>query len=207
MNDLLSVVSVDVLALTYDPTTRRVLLGLYRRPDEPFAGQLCLPGVVLHSGERLAGAGRRALLKLGLVEPDVLRQVHTFDEPLRDPRGPSLSVALCAVLAWPAAGASGAVFIPVGGDALPRLGFDHSDIVRTCLARIGALLWRDLELSKALLPSEFQTVDARAITRDITGVDPSLPNLNRTLDALPGVRRVGQVAEGRGRPVTVRTFD
>ena len=38
MNDLLSVVSVDVLALAYDPDSRHVLLGLHRRPVEPFAG-------------------------------------------------------------------------------------------------------------------------------------------------------------------------
>ena len=94
-----SLVSVDVLALHFDRTSRQVKLGVTIRQWAPFAGQPALPGVLLGDGERLKDAALRALTgKLQLAPATVsgIGQVVTFDEPNRDPRGPTLSVAMWA---------------------------------------------------------------------------------------------------------------
>lgn len=99
MNDasIFSVVSVDAVALAYERENRQILLGVHHRAAPSFEGELALPGVVLRSGERLERAASRAIAKLGLPSPgQALGQLRTFDEPSRDPRGPSLSVAMWA---------------------------------------------------------------------------------------------------------------
>ena len=91
--------SVDVLALRFDRTTRRIELGIAARAQDPFRGQLALPGVLLGLGERLQDAAMRALTgKLGVPTDSVrgIGQLVTFDKPNRDPRGPTLSVAMWA---------------------------------------------------------------------------------------------------------------
>lgn len=179
MTDLLSVVSVDVLCLSYDPAAEQIRLGLVRRDSDPYAGERALPGVTMRAGERLVGAAHRAIAKLTPSLPLALGQLRTFDEPSRDPRGPSLSIAMWAILPELADGT------PL--DAVPPLAFDHSQIVDNCLPMLGKLMLDDLDFTRAILPSPFLTTDARAILRTLTGEDPHMGNLNRALDALPGV--------------------
>src|SRR3546814_10554338 len=71
------------------------------RQAEPYTGQLALPGVLLGAGERLQDAARRAVTtKLGIPDEKILvsGQLTVFDEPNRDPRGPTLSVTMWAVI-------------------------------------------------------------------------------------------------------------
>ena len=101
-----SLVSVDVLALRFSRAARQLELGVAARLWEPFKDQLALPGVLLGDGERLREAALRALTgKLGVADSDVrgVGQVVTFDEPTRDPRGPTLSVAMWATETRPGA--------------------------------------------------------------------------------------------------------
>lgn len=200
-DDLLSVVSVDVLAVRYDPVEATVRFAVPPRGRDPFLGVPSLPGVVLQSGERLADAAGRALAKFTEAEPLALGQLTTFDEPNRDPRGPSLSIAMFAVLPELAADVS----TPIDGP-MPRLGFDHDHIVRTCRSLLNERLWHDLAFTTALLPDPFSTRDARAVVRALSGQEPHLGNLNRVLDALPGVRKTGSTNAGRGRPTTLRSL-
>jgi 8-oxo-dGTP diphosphatase len=202
MNDLLSVVSVDVLALAYNPETQQLRLAVPVRSADPFLGRQALPGVVLGSGERLADAAARALAKFTDASPVVLGQIRTFDEPARDPRGPSLSIAMYAVMPQLDQATSVDVSAP-----LPDLAFDHTQIVKTCLPLLGDKMWRDLGFTKALLPDEFATVDARAIEHALTGEEPHMGNLNRAIDSIAGVQKVGASVRGRGRPTTLRSID
>lgn len=205
MNDIFSVVSVDVLALTYDPTEHRLMLALHRRDRDPFAGRLALPGVVLHSGERLDDGARRACAKVTATAPLALGQLRTFDEPSRDPRGPSLSIAMWATFRHESLEqARQAVLVPT--DAVPGLPFDHDHIVTECVPLLADRLWRDLTFTRTLLPEEFRAADALSVQKALTGVEPHRANLNRTLDSLPGLRRIGTVGAGAGRPSQVRTF-
>jgi ADP-ribose pyrophosphatase YjhB (NUDIX family) len=198
-----SLVSVDVLALCFDRRSRKVSLGVARRGWEPFQAQLALPGVLLGRGERLNVAAVRALTgKLGTRIDVVIGvgQVVTFDEPNRDPRGPTLSVAMWAVVGETAGSASW-----VGLDEVPSLAFDHNRIVRDCRSVLARELWRDPVFSRALTGRRFPTADAVDITGSLTGRAPDRGNLNRTLRSLPGLARTEERISARstGRPSAV----
>jgi 8-oxo-dGTP diphosphatase len=198
-----SLVSVDVLALHFDQRSRHIELGVAARAQDPFRGQLALPGVLLGLGERLRDAALRALTgKLG-VPPEAVTgigQLVTFDRPNRDPRGPTLSIAMWAGVAQPA---ESAVWTSL--DQLPELAFDHQRIVQDCRALLAGALWRDIELSRALTGRRFPTADALDITATLVGRPPDRGNLNRTLRAIPGLHRTQErvAARSTGRPAAV----
>ncbi|KOV77129.1 NUDIX hydrolase [Nocardia sp. NRRL S-836] len=203
-----TLVSVDVIALRFDPDTRAVLLGVAPRAHEPFAGELALPGVLLGKGERLRDATTRAVTgKLGLAEESVTAtgQLATFDEPSRDPRGPTLSIALWATIARPAGDL--AVWTPL--DGVPALAFDHDRIVADCRPLLADRLWRDVAFTAGLLGPEFTTAQALDVTESLTGDRPYPANLGRTMDRVPGLERTTQHASALpkgGRPPLVWRF-
>ncbi|MEV7551195.1 NUDIX domain-containing protein [Amycolatopsis sp. NPDC089917] len=197
-------VSVDVLVVRFAPSTRTVLLGIAPRAAEPFAGELALPGVLLGVGERLRdAAGRAAVTKLGLP-PDALSatgQLATFDEPNRDPRGPTLSVALWATTSPALDDPGNVVWAPL--DEVPPLAFDHDRIVADCRPLLADKLWRDVPFSAGLLGPIFTTAQALDATEALTGDRPYPANLGRTMERVPGLRRTTEHAAALpkgGRP-------
>ncbi|CCH31691.1 NUDIX domain-containing protein [Actinosynnema sp. NPDC047251] len=201
-----TLVSVDVLTLRFDARARAVLLAVAPRGSDPFAGALALPGVLLGRGERLRDAALRAVTgKLGLDGSAVTAtgQLATFDEPSRDPRGPTLSVALWATVD-PAAPASGPIWTPPA--EVPALAFDHDRIVADCRPMLADRLWRDVPFTAGLLGREFTTAQALDVTESLTGDRPYPANLGRTMDRVPGLERTEQHAAALpkgGRPPLV----
>lgn len=196
-----SKVSVDVLTLRYNSKTRHVELAVAPRPTDPYVGKLALPGVTLWEGERLAGAANRAVeSKLGCT----LRahgQLTVFDEPHRDPRGFTLSVAMWGVVDQVPED-SLAQWYPL--DQVPDLAFDHDEIVADCRPLLVERLWRDLAFTRALTGPTFPVSAAVAITREITGQAPDRGNLNRRLASVKGLGVIHRkVVLGRGRPGTL----
>lgn len=194
-------VSVDVITLRYNPESRAVEIAVAPRTREPYLGRLALPGVLLWEGERLAAAAQRAVAeKLGFDHVDALGQLEVFDEPTRDPRGFTLSVAMWAVADGEAEWHS--------IDAVPELAFDHQWIVEHCRPLLSDKLWRDLTFTRALTGPSFPVSSAVAMTHSLAGVAPDRGNLNRRLAAIKGLgvshRRV---VLGRGRPGTLWEWD
>ncbi|ANZ38002.1 DNA hydrolase [Lentzea guizhouensis] len=204
-----TLVSVDVIALRFDPDARAVLLGVAPRAHEPFAGELALPGVLLGRGERLRDATTRAVTgKLGLAEKSITAtgQLATFDEPSRDPRGPTLSIALWATTTRP--GENGHLTW-ARLDDVPALAFDHNRIVADCRPLLADKLWRDVRFTAGLLGREFTTAQALDVTESLTGDRPYPANLGRTMDRVPGLERTTQHASALpkgGRPPLVWRF-
>ncbi|WP_431972162.1 NUDIX hydrolase [Nocardia sp. bgisy134] len=201
-----SVVSVDVVTLRFWPEDAGVTIGIAPRGHEPFTGELALPGVLLGRGERLVAAARRAVhTKLGVPEAAIgaVGQLVTFDEPHRDPRGPTLSIAMWAVVG-PHEGH--ARWVPF--DGAPALAFDHNRIVEASRAVLARLLWKDGIFTRALLGAEFPATRAVELSASLLGARPDPANLNRTLAALPGLERTTERrrTKSTGRPATVWAF-
>ena len=200
-----TLVSVDVIALRFDADARAVFLGVAPRAHDPFAGELALPGVLLGKGERLRDATTRAVTgKLGLAEESITAtgQLATFDEPSRDPRGPTLSIALWATISSP--GQNDLTWTAL--DAVPSLAFDHNRIVADCRPLLADKLWRDVKFTAGLLGREFTTAQALDVTESLTGDRPYPANLGRTMDRVPGLERTAQHASALpkgGRPPLV----
>ncbi|AHH16283.1 putative hydrolase, NUDIX family [Nocardia nova SH22a] len=229
-----SAVSLDVVALRFGADDPTVTFGVAPRRWDPFAGALALPGVLLGRGERLAAAARRAVHdKLGIPHERIraVGQLVTFDEPHRDPRGPTLSIAMWAVLGEPGdasgpgsaggteseeaaeAGESGSKATDLGlrwvsFDDVPALAFDHNMIVGAARTRLAEMLWKDLTFTRALLGDRFPATRAVALSTALTGTRPDPGNLNRTLAALPGLTRTGERTrvKATGRPAAIWAF-
>lgn len=197
-------VSVDAITLRYHGAHRRVEFGLVRRTTEPYCDRLALPGVTLWEGERLAEAAKRAVRKklgLGVV---ALGQLTVFDEPHRDPRGASLSVAMWAV----AEDAEGNGLVEWHSlDDVPELAFDHNQMVTFGRPLLAYRLWRNEAFSRAMTGPEFPVSKAVALTTSLTGTAPDRGNLNRRLSGIPGLRVSRKVVSGRGRPGSLWAWD
>ncbi|WP_280468178.1 NUDIX hydrolase [Nocardia cyriacigeorgica] len=202
-----SAVSVDVVTLRCWGDDEGVRVGIAARDFEPFLGELALPGVLLGRGERLVEAAHRAVrTKLGVPEAAISAagQLITFDEPHRDPRGPTLSIAMWAIVTPHDGPAEWVEF-----DAIPALAFDHNRIVtesRTLLAR---MLWKDVAFTRALAGVEFPATRAVELTTGLGGARPDPANLNRTLATVPGLTRTAERRRIKptGRPAVIWAFD
>lgn len=184
-------ISVDVVAFRRRPLGG-VQAGLVRRSDDPFRGQLALPGVLLSSGETVVRAARRALsVKAGLGGPEAyLRQFGVFDGAARDPRGATLSVAFFAV-----ADPAGALWedVSVQRQIPQRLPFDHSTILDSATQALTQTMWRDVELTRALLGPTFTSTQVLALEPSL-GLPTGRSNLSRWLaanGAAPSVNQSG----------------
>ncbi len=205
-----SSVSVDVVVLRFgSPYPGNLRLAVSPRRREPYTGRLALPGVLLRSGERLQdGARRAAQVKLGIPADAIVDvgQLAVFDEPSRDPRGPTLSVAM-----WAVVGADD--YVPtddvdvhwLGFDEATALAFDHDRIVYHGRRILGGILWRHDRFTRAITGPKFPATFAVEITAELMGSRPDAGNLNRTLKMLPGLERTDERMriQATGRPSVV----
>lgn len=181
-------VSVDVVALRV--VNGEAKYATHERRVAPFAGEHALPGVLLLTGETLAGATWRALReKLGMkIMPSLIQQFGAFDGTNRDPRGATISIGHLAVVAD--AGNADVAWHSVG-DAV-ELPFDHSGIVSAARAELGMRLWVDTKLTRALLGTAFTTRNAIDLTRQLGAQLPEREsNLARWLRTRGGAEHDG----------------
>lgn len=135
------IVTVDVVLFALHTGKLHVVLA--RRPNEPFAGQLALPGGYVHAqqdADALAAALRMLQGKTGIAPP-YLEQLYSFADSARDPRGWSVSLSYFAlvdqaVLRQPGSGTQTQGFELVDVNAVGRLSFDHNRILDVALKRL-----------------------------------------------------------------------
>ncbi len=192
-------VAMDALPVRY--RDERLEFGLAVRQYDPHAGVEALPGVLLLAGEHGPGPVLRAMrTKAGIPEPEVrfTRQLGWFDGTMRDPRSATISLASLVFLE-PGARAGELVWHPL--DDVPRLPFDHTVIVEAARVRLGEILWRDWEVTRALLGEKFTSGTALALGAALESEPYDRPNFRRWLEGT-GVVRVTTDTTGvklRGR--------
>ena len=130
--------TVDCVVFGFDESELKVLL--IQRALDPFKGKWALPGGFVHVDETLDAAARRELAEETGLENVFLEQLYTFGTVNRDPRERVVSVAHYALVkltdhkAKAATDAANAQWFPIS--KLPKLAFDHADIVAAALARL-----------------------------------------------------------------------
>ena len=143
--------AVDVLLFTVRdfwerPRERpRLEIALLTRDRKPFEGRLALPGTILRiepdekgaiDGTDLDAARRVLKDKLGIRAPH-LEQLFTWFTRDVDPRGATTVIAYYAVVPFDHfrdAPPERVQFLPV--DDLPKLAFNHNDIIRRGVERV-----------------------------------------------------------------------
>ncbi len=123
-------VCVDMVVLRKTDNGHEILL--IERGNDPYKGSWALPGGFIEMDEKLEDSAYRELAEETQITQIELRQLKTYGNPLRDPRGRNISVVYGGILI------SGEN--PVAGDdanrvnwfdvkQLPPLAFDHDFII------------------------------------------------------------------------------
>ena len=123
--------TVDCIILKKEENDIELLL--IQRAQEPFKGKWALPGGVVDEDETTEKAAERELTEETGIRTQNLKQLHTFSEPDRDPRGRTVSVVYYAfvernILTKAGDDAAKAEWFPI--NKLPELAFDHSEIIK-----------------------------------------------------------------------------
>jgi 8-oxo-dGTP diphosphatase len=175
--------TVDIVIFTLRDRHLHVLL--VQRADDPYAGLWALPGGFVNIDESLENAACRELDEETGLKPAHLEQLYAYGEPLRDPRGRTVTIAYFALTPTGAAirseggsDARQARWYPWG--ELPRLAFDHSEIIAYALRR----LRYKLEYTAAgfeLLPNEFTLSELQRTYEMILGENLDKRNFRRRI--------------------------
>jgi 8-oxo-dGTP diphosphatase len=120
----------DVAVVAGAPDAARVLL--IRRGNDPHAGRWALPGGFVDERERCEAAARRELFEETGVKVGEVDLLGIYDKPDRDPRGWVVSATYVTridapVPATAADDAAEARWFAL--DGLPRLAFDHDEVL------------------------------------------------------------------------------
>jgi 8-oxo-dGTP diphosphatase len=181
-------VAVDLVILTVREGSLQALL--IERGEEPFEGQLALPGGFVRPNEDLEAAATRELKEETGIEVAHLEQLASYGDPDRDPRMRVVSVAYLALapeLPPPTAGtdAAAADWYSVSGLIRRRLAFDHKLILRDALERARAKL-EYTTLATAFCSAEFTISDLREVYEAIWGEPLDPRNFSRKVLSTEG---------------------
>jgi 8-oxo-dGTP diphosphatase len=149
-------VTVDCIVFGLDETDLKILL--IQRDIEPFAGRWALPGGFVKLDETLEQSALRELEEETGLSKVFLEQLYTFGNPGRDPRERVVTVAYYALVklldhkVQAATDARNAAWFAV--DDMPKLCFDHAEIVSVGLKRLQGKV-RYQPIGFELLPPKF----------------------------------------------------
>lgn len=202
--------TVDCVIFGLDESHQLKVL-LIQRAHDPFEGQWALPGGFVDMGEGLEQAALRELEEETGVKDVFIEQLYTFGEPGRDPRGRVVSVAYFALVnleEHPVAASSDARKVRwFETSQLPRLAFDHEQIMQAAIARLRAKV-RYQPIGFELLPEIFTLFQLQKLYETILGVEELNKRNFRTRILKMGVlKEVGKQEGVAHRPAKLYCFD
>lgn len=202
--------TVDCIIFGLDASlTLKVLL--IQRGHDPFEGQWALPGGFVDMEEDLEAAALRELEEETGVKDVYIEQLYTFGAPGRDPRGRVVSVAYYALVNLedhPVQANSDARNVEwYDVTDLPKLAFDHDDIMDTAIKRLRAKM-RYQPLGFELLPEQFTLPQLQQLYETVLGVAEINKRNFRTKILKMGIlEEVGKQTNVAHRPATLYRFD
>jgi 8-oxo-dGTP diphosphatase len=201
--------TVDCVVFGFDESELKVLL--IQRALDPFKGKWALPGGFVHVDETLDDAARRELAEETGLENVFLEQLYTFGTVKRDPRERVVSVAHFALVklsdykAKAATDAAKAEWFPIS--ELPKLAFDHADIVVAALARLQGKV-RYQPVGFELLPPKFTLSDLQHLYEAILGTELDKRNFRKKVLGFELLVALNETQmSGRHRPAQLFRFD
>ena len=150
--------TVDCVIFGYEASASSLKVLLIRRKLPPFEGAWSLPGGFVQMEESVEAAAMRELKEETGVADVFLEQLYTFGAVERDPRDRVVSVAYYALVSLQrhplqaATDASDAQWFELS--ALPKLGFDHTEILGCAVERLRRKI-RYEPIGFELLPETF----------------------------------------------------
>lgn len=202
------IVAVDAVVFSIIDDTLHVLL--IKTNKEEFKGHWAIPGALVAPQESLDDAVTRVLKeKTGLTDI-FTEQLATFGAVNRDPFGRVISVAYMAMVH---ADRHTLTTTDEYDDVdwhkvsdLPRLAYDHNEIIATAVERLRAKL-AYTNIVHNILPQEFTLTDLQKVYEIILGKALDKRNFRKKLLSLGLVTKTNKMRTGeRSRPAALYTF-
>ena len=202
-------IAVDCVVFGLDDASLKVLL--IQRKITPFLHAWALPGGFVRVDETLDEAARRELQEeTGVVEV-YLEQLYSFGAIDRDPRERVVTVAYYALAKLSdhriraATDAMGVGWFAL--DELPRLAFDHDQILAVARDRLRGKV-RYAPVGFELLPSRFSLTQLQHLYEIILGTELDKRNFRKKILALDFLVETDEVEQGvRHRAARLYRFD
>lgn len=204
-------VTVDAIVFGYNQESGISVL-LIKRKIEPFLHQWALPGGFVLDHETLEEAVKRELREEAGISIDYLEQLFTFGRPDRDPRARIISIAYFGLVR------SGDFTLFASTDAaeakwfniydLPKLAFDHSEIIEKAIGRLRAKIVYE-PVGFELLDRKFLFSDLEQLYMKLLGHDIDRRNFKRKIMSLGLVIELPEKSPSTsaGRPGKLYSFD
>jgi 8-oxo-dGTP diphosphatase len=201
--------AVDCVVFGLDENDLKVVL--IQRKLQPFQHTWALPGGFVRIGETLDEAARRELEEEAGVTDVFLEQLYTFGALDRDPRERVVSVAYYALAKLSdhriraATDAVGVGWFSL--DDLPKLAFDHADVVARAHERLRGKV-RYAPIGFELLPPRFSLTQLQRLYEIILGTDLDKRNFRKKILAMDLLVETDEVEQGvRHRAARLYKFD
>ena len=132
-------VTADCVVITKENKPKVLLI---QRGNEPFKGQWAFPGGFMNMDETTEQCAVRELEEETGLKVSNIQQIGAYSKVDRDPRGRTVTVAYLALIEKPEAvkgldDAAKAQWFPIS--ALPKLAFDHEEIMKDAKKLISLL--------------------------------------------------------------------
>ena len=201
--------AVDCVVFGVDEGDLKVLL--IQRKLQPFQHAWALPGGFVRMDETLDEAARRELEEEAGVKDVYLEQLYTFSAMDRDPRERVVTVAHYALAKLSdhriraATDAMGVGWF--GLDDLPRLAFDHQEVVTTAHDRLRGKV-RYAPIGFELLPPRFSLTQLQRLYEIVLGQELDKRNFRKKILAMDLLVETDEVEQNvRHRAARLYRFD
>lgn len=204
--------TVDCVIFGLDESARLKVL-LIQRGHDPFEGSWALPGGFVDMNEPLEAAALRELKEETGVENVFIEQLYTFGTPERDPRGRVVTVvyyALINLAEYKISADSDAKDVGwFALDDLPKLAFDHAQILETAIQRLRGKV-RYQPIGFELLPNLFTLTQLQRLYETILGLPKDGLNKRNFRTKFLNMNILKEMSVLRGvahRPAQLYAFD
>jgi len=200
--------TVDLVIFTVNKDKLKVLLT--KRAEPPFSAFWSLPGGFLLENESLEEAALRVLKEKTGVKNVYLEQLYTFGKPDRDPRARVITVAYFALIPWANLDQPESKKVAdltwVSVDQLPRLAFDHKEILNCAVERLRAKVSYS-NIVYGLMPDKFRLSELQKMYELILGDELDKRNFRKRMLASGLLQETGKKdLLGAHRPAMLYQF-
>jgi 8-oxo-dGTP diphosphatase len=203
-------VSVDAVVFGYSQKDG-ISVVLIKRKYDPFKKMWALPGGLVMNEESLEEAVRRELLEEAGIDVNYLEQLYSFGKPDRDPRNRVVSVAYVGLVRpedyqlSAQTDAEDVAWFNIKN--LPRLAFDHRDIIDIAIKRLRAKIVYE-PIGFELLEKEFPFSNLEKLYQVLLDHDIDRRNFKKKIMSLGFLEELKKTIQRKsGRPAHLYRFN
>lgn len=203
-------ISVDSVIFGY--TEGELKIALIKRKKPPFVSMWAIPGGFIEGDETIEETALRELTEETGISDVYLEQFEVFSKRGRDPRGPTITVALFALIRADQCtelrateDASKAQWWPAYD--IPPLAFDHNEIYEKALHALRRAI-KTRPLAFELLPKLFTLGQLQDLYEQIFDRKIDKRNFRKKIQKMDFICSTGKKTEGgRHRPALLYQYD